>query len=65
MSEICVFIGFVSLPLGQELCGYCESSVHGKALWDSRKHLEASINSYKGFVLVSFGETSKYSQVLS
>lgn len=26
-----------------------------RALWDSRKHLEASINSLKGLVLVSFG----------
>lgn len=55
VDEICVLAGFSSLQhAGSDCGGYCEHTAEGRALWDSRKHLEASVNSFKGFVLVSF-----------
>lgn len=47
VDEICLFTGFASLQHAGK-----ESEVDGKALLDSWKHLKASVNSFKGLLLV-------------
>lgn len=53
VHEICVFTEFTSLPCAVK--GLLGSTIDGKGLVGSKKHLETNINSLTGLVLVTFG----------